>query len=62
LGGTLCKIGSPLLSFLLCSLCTPLQVKNNNILFEISKHFTKSTKKTNFNLEDCTIQDSKKVI
>jgi hypothetical protein len=25
LGGTLCKIGSPLLSFLLCSLCTPLQ-------------------------------------
>src|SRR5699024_8531010 len=24
-GGTLCKIGSPLLSFLLCSLCTPLQ-------------------------------------
>jgi hypothetical protein len=26
LGGTLCKIGSPLLSFLLCSLCTPLQV------------------------------------
>jgi len=31
LGGTLCKIGSPLLSFLLCSLCTPLQatVYNN---------------------------------
>jgi len=27
LGGTLCKIGSPLLSFLLCSLCTPLQAK-----------------------------------
>jgi hypothetical protein len=27
LGGTLCKIGSPLLSFLLCSLCTPLQRK-----------------------------------
>ena len=26
MGGTLCKIGSPLLSFLLCSLCTPLQV------------------------------------
>jgi len=26
LGGTLCKIGSPLLSFLLCSLCTPLQI------------------------------------
>ena len=25
MGGTLCKIGSPLLSFLLCSLCTPLQ-------------------------------------
>jgi len=25
LGGTLRKIGSPLLSFLLCSLCTPLQ-------------------------------------
>ena len=24
-GGILCKIGSPLLSFLLCSLCTPLQ-------------------------------------
>jgi intergrase/recombinase len=31
LGGTLCKIGSPLLSFLLCSLCTPLQV----ILYEL---------------------------
>jgi hypothetical protein len=29
LGGTLCKIGSPLLSFLLCSLCTPLQAKCN---------------------------------
>ena len=33
MGGTLCKIGSPLLSFLLCSLCTPLQAyeidKNN---------------------------------
>lgn len=27
MGGTLCKIGSPLLSFLLCSLCTPLQAK-----------------------------------
>jgi hypothetical protein len=27
LGGTLCKIGSPLLSFLLCSLCTPLQIE-----------------------------------
>jgi hypothetical protein len=27
LGGTLCKIGSPLLSFLLCSLCTPLLSK-----------------------------------
>lgn len=26
MGGTLCKIGSPLLSFLLCSLCTPLQL------------------------------------
>nr|DAE79291.1 MAG TPA: hypothetical protein [Caudoviricetes sp.] len=25
MGGTLRKIGSPLLSFLLCSLCTPLQ-------------------------------------
>ena len=25
MGGTLCKIGSPLLNFLLCSLCTPLQ-------------------------------------
>ena len=32
LGGTLCKIGSPLLSFLLCSLCTPLQ----SILFAIA--------------------------
>jgi len=31
LGGTLCKIGSPLLSFLLCSLCTPLQ--SNHIIF-----------------------------
>jgi hypothetical protein len=30
LGGTLCKIGSPLLSFLLCSLCTPLQPQQNN--------------------------------
>jgi len=30
LGGTLCKIGSPLLSFLLCSLCTPLQTKFND--------------------------------
>ena len=29
MGGTLCKIGSPLLSFLLCSLCTPLQTFNN---------------------------------
>ncbi|MEY8336264.1 hypothetical protein AALB53_24895, partial [Lachnospiraceae bacterium 47-T17] len=35
LGGTLCKIGSPLLSFLLCSLCTPLQVivKKNESFF-----------------------------
>ena len=24
----MCKIGSPLLSFLLCSLCTPLQLKD----------------------------------
>jgi hypothetical protein len=32
LGGTLCKIGSPLLSFLLCSLCTPLQVNLLNQL------------------------------
>ena len=35
MGGTLRKIGSPLLSFLLCSLCTPLQkstyVKNGKI-------------------------------
>ena len=30
MGGTLCKIGSPLLSFLLCSLCTPLQEFVNN--------------------------------
>ena len=31
MGGTLCKIGSPLLSFLLCSLCTPLQpIENKN--------------------------------
>ena len=30
MGGTLCKIGSPLLSFLLCSLCTPLQKKAIN--------------------------------
>ena len=29
MGGTLCKIGSPLLSFLLCSLCTPLQATDN---------------------------------
>jgi len=29
LGGTLCKIGSPLLSFLLCSLCTPLQSRTD---------------------------------
>ena len=29
MGGTLCKIGSPLLSFLLCSLCTPLQANKN---------------------------------
>ena len=29
MGGTLCKIGSPLLSFLLCSLCTPLQYRVN---------------------------------
>jgi hypothetical protein len=29
LGGTLCKIGSPLLSFLLCSLCTPLQARTH---------------------------------
>ena len=28
MGGTLCKIGSPLLSFLLCSLCTPLHNYN----------------------------------
>jgi len=37
LGGTLCKIGSPLLSFLLCSLCTPLQRRKNeknNVLAE----------------------------
>jgi hypothetical protein len=27
----LCKIGSPLLSFLLCSLCTPLQVICNEL-------------------------------
>ena len=30
MGGTLCKIGSPLLSFLLCSLCTPLQAKQED--------------------------------
>ena len=30
MGGTLCKIGSPLLSFLLCSLCTPLQEREQN--------------------------------
>lgn len=30
MGGTLCKIGSPLLSFLLCSLCTPLQAIQEN--------------------------------
>jgi hypothetical protein len=29
----LCKIGSPLLSFLLCSLCTPLQGKENSNYF-----------------------------
>jgi hypothetical protein len=34
LGGTLCKIGSPLLSFLLCSLCTPLQVLFHTIYNE----------------------------
>jgi len=34
LGGTLCKIGSPLLSFLLCSLCTPLQEKQKDELFK----------------------------
>ena len=28
----MCKIGSPLLSFLLCSLCTPLQIKNETML------------------------------
>ena len=27
----MCKIGSPLLSFLLCSLCTPLQLKIQKI-------------------------------
>jgi DNA-directed RNA polymerase specialized sigma24 family protein len=36
LGGTLCKIGSPLLSFLLCSLCTPLQSAVNYALRQLS--------------------------
>lgn len=33
----MCKIGSPLLSFLLCSLCTPLQTNLLSIYHEGSK-------------------------
>ena len=34
----MCKIGSPLLSFLLCSLCTPLQgVENEIVLLKQTK-------------------------
>ena len=38
MGGTLCKIGSPLLSFLLCSLCTPLQATSNKKVFVVYGH------------------------
>ena len=45
MGGTLRKIGSPLLSFLLCSLCTPLQIilrikeVKNNLVIKIKNAF-----------------------
>ena len=47
MGGTLCKIGSPLLSFLLCSLCTPLQP----IFQEMIKHHAIGTTRQNFPFE-----------
>ena len=54
LGGTLCKIGSPLLSFLLCSLCTPLQVLSN-------KNF-ESVSNSVLTLVDCKSTESKSSI
>ena len=36
----MCKIGSPLLSFLLCSLCTPLQPNGNNVKPIFEKYFS----------------------
>ena len=33
----MCKIGSPLLSFLLCSLCTPLQITDKVHWMSLSK-------------------------
>jgi hypothetical protein len=46
LGGTLCKIGSPLLSFLLCSLCTPLQqTANEQNIGENQENTAKSKEK-----------------
>ena len=51
MGGTLCKIGSPLLSFLLCSLCTPLQKEVDDIAKEYLRIFQivmKNVKPENF--------------
>ena len=49
MGGTLCKIGSPLLSFLLCSLCTPLQAKDYKKKFK--KIIEEQVKLQNWDLE-----------
>ena len=60
MGGTLCKIGSPLLSFLLCSLCTPLQAKllgRNAIGVDINSEAIKLSN-TNLNF---TCQESSKI-
>ena len=50
----MCKIGSPLLSFLLCSLCTPLQYSNeiNNIsTFEVMRDNLNSINKSRINVD-----------
>ena len=51
MGGTLCKIGSPLLSFLLCSLCTPLQGKDfEQQIAMVHQGTTLSVKKLNMKI------------
>ena len=45
----MCKIGSPLLSFLLCSLCTPLQYK---VLCKEILYFESKARQINIHVRD----------